>query len=296
VDEYKYYRASSTADAVKALSEAGEKALVLAGGTDLMVAVNHGRMDRGHTFVYIGDVPGLSGIAESKGALSIGSLVTAAQILESGLVREKASALWMAAKELAAPQVRNRATIGGNIGTASPSGDFIAALVALGAEAAIESGGKHVKVEDIPIGVKKTSLASNEIITGITIPLSDTKQGSAFVKVGKRKAMTISIANAAVWLALEADGKTVKDIRIAVGACAPTVVRAKSVEEALKGADISSLSGRPSPIAEGEIKPITDQRATAWYRREVVPVLIRRAVLKAAAIANGADPGEEAAE
>ena len=293
MEEYKYHRASSIADAVKAMNEAGEKAVVLAGGTDLMAAVNHGRSDRGHTFVYIGDVPGLAEITESNGVLTVGSLVTASQILESKLIREKASALWIAARDLAAPQIRNRATIGGNIGTASPSGDFITALIALDAEATIEGGGKQVKVEDIPIGVKKTSLAPNEIITGIAVPLFAAKQGSAFVKIGKRKAMTISIANAAVWLALEEDGRTVKDIRVAVGACAPTVKRIKSLEAVLTGADISSLATLSIQIMEDEIQPITDQRATAWYRREIVPVLIRRAAMKAAAIANGANPREE---
>ena len=296
MDEYKYYKAADIADAVKALNEAGGKAIVLAGGTDVMVDVNHGRLDRGYTFVYIGDVPGLSDISESGGVLEIGCLATASQILESSLVQKKASALWLAAKGLGGPQVRNRATIGGNIMTANPSGDFIPALIALGAEAKVESGGKRVKVEAIPTGVKKTSLASDEIITGIDVPLSGARQGSAFVKIGKRKAMTISVANAAVWVELDEGGETVKDVRIAVGCCAPTVVRIKSLEAALTGAAVASLPELSMQPAEGEIKPRTSKRATMWYRSEIVPVLIQRAVMKAVAIANGADPSEEVAE
>ena len=296
MEEYKYHRAADVGDAIKALDDAGGKGLVLAGGTDVMVDVNHGRLDRGHTFVYIGDIPGLADIAEQDGALRIGALATASQIIESGVVREKASALWLAAKELGGPQVRNRATIGGNIMTANPSGDFIPALIALGAEASIEAGGRRVKVEEIPVGVKKTSLSGNEIVTGFTLPPSAAKEGSAFVKIGKRKAMTISVVNAAAWVALDEAGETIKDIRIAVGCCGPVVVRIKSLETALVGAKVSSLKEQPMQPAAGEIQPRTSKRGTQWYRSEIVPVLIRRAVIKAASIANGADPCEEVVE
>ena len=296
MDEYNFYRAADVADAARALGEAGGKAIILAGGTDVMVDVNHGRLERGHAFVYIGDVPGLSDIAEAGGTLDIGCMATAANILESRAVREKAPALWMAAKGLGGPQVRNRATIGGNIGTANPSGDFIPALIALGAEATIESGGRRASVEGIPTGVKKTSLAPDEIITKVSIPLSGARQGSAFFKIGKRKAMTISVANAAAWVALDEKGETVEAVRIAVGCCGPTVLRVKSLEAALAGVPVASLPSLPMRPAEGETMPRTSKRATQWYRSEIVPVLIRRAVVKAAAIANGADPGEEVTE
>jgi carbon-monoxide dehydrogenase medium subunit len=291
LNSYTFVRAGTIDTALEAAKNAAGSALFLAGGTDLMVSINHGRLDRDRTLVYIGDIPEMKKISCEAGVLRIGSLVTAAALLESLPVKAQAAAVRMAAREMASPQVRNRATIGGNIAAASPSGDFITALIALGANVVLAGNGRRVPVEDVPIGVKRTSLGSGDMIERIEIQPSCGKESSAFVKIGKRKAMTISIANAACRLSLEADGTTIRDIRIAIGACAPTVVRAEALEAALKGKSVFA-AGSCIHLAAEAISPITDGRATKWYRNEIVPILVHRSIKTAAAIANGGDPDQ----
>ena len=166
--------------------------------------------------------------------------MTTAQLASSSLVGRYAMALQQAALESAGPQVRNRATIGGNIATASPAGDLISPLYALGATVAVagNDGPMQLEMSDVVIGVKKNGLAPDQIITGFIIPKKDEKTSSAFEKTGKRKAMTISSANAACQVTLSADQCTIADIRVVVGAVGPTVGIATQLEEALRGAEI----------------------------------------------------------
>jgi CO/xanthine dehydrogenase FAD-binding subunit len=274
----KYCRAGNTEEALNALRKGGEKSVILAGGTDLMVEINGGRTSRDKHVVYIGEISELKNITFIENEIRIGCLATATQIAESNNLFKYAPALTMAAYNMASQQVRNRATIGGNIGTASPSGDLITALVAMDAEAVvIGDGEKRIKVKDITTGVKRTCLTPNQMIKEIIIPKSDHLTSSAFMKIGKRKAMTISIANAACQLSLAEDMDTILDLKVAIGACAETVVRAKELEEALIGRSIEDVKNA-STLARQAISPITDQRATSWYRLEVVPSIVRRVI------------------
>ena len=281
-----YKKAHSIDDALAFLGEAGDSALILAGGTDVMAGLN-GKPSPDKTVIYIGDIPELKGIRETEESVRIGSLVTAAEIEDSDIVAKYAAALSEAAKESAGPQVRNRATIGGNIGTASPAGDLLCALFALNASVVI-AGSKSIRgISEVVTGVKKTSLKPGEFITEIIIPKMPAAYGSAFHKIGKRKAMTISIASAACAVSL-GSGDCIEDIRIAIGAAAPTVVRAAALEKLLKGSAFAESDiTEKSKLAADAISPITDQRATSWYRREVAPVLTAMAVMAAINAAKG---------
>ena len=279
-----YNKACNVEDALAMLRDAGDNALILAGGTDIMPDLNKFPVSE-KSVVYVGDIAELREIKETANEIRIGSLVTASQIESSKIVEKYAAALREAAMESAAPQVRNRATIGGNIATASPAGDMLCALYALNASIAIGNSGDIRKISDVVTGIKKTSLNPGDLITEIIIPKAAGTFGSAFLKIGKRKAMTISIACAACAVSLH-DGR-IEDVRVAIGSAAPTVVRATAMEDALKG-EIATESDidRKSKLAADAVSPITDQRATKWYRKEVAPVLAARAFLAAVSSAE----------
>lgn len=274
----KIINAGSVQEAVTELARATNARLV-AGGTDVLVSMNGHAAPEDLTMVSICGIAELGGIVETEEAIEIGALVTDAKIIESELLKEKAYAIWYAAHESAGPQVRNRATVGGNIGTASPAADVVCALEALDAEATIvsSSGERKAKVADIIVGVKKTGLAKDEMITKLTV-----KKGwnSGFVKQGKRSAVAISVVNAAA--AVKMNGDIIEDIRVVIGSAAITHVRAAELEEALKGKayqadEIKKIAKEVSyPVS-----PITDTRAPGWYREKLIPVLAGRAVTEA---------------
>ncbi len=269
--------ASSVQEAVSLLQEAAN-GRILAGGTDVMVQLNGRAIPDDLTLVHIGDIAQLRHITETESELKIGALTTDTMLIESEVVKKYAYALWKAAYESAGPQVRNRATVGGNICTASPAADVVCALEALDATASIvgPEGERQAKLCDIITGPKQLSLAKGEIITELSFP----KAASAFEKIGKRRSMTISIANAAA--AVELDGDTISAIRVVIGAAAPTHVRAAEIEAALTGAKVdAALIEEKSKLAVNCIKPLTDQRAPQWYRMEVVPVMVARAIMAA---------------
>lgn len=277
-----YCKATSLEHALELLASCNGIPRILAGGTDVMVAMNSKPADPDTSIIYIGDIESLKDIREDGAFLRIGALVTASQLAGSPLVEKYATALGQAAADSAGPQVRNRATIGGNIATASPAGDLICALFALGAELIIQKRGGVVTrpIDEVVTGVKKTALQPDEMIAEIRVPKTHAPHASAFSKMGKRKAMTISIANAACSVELS-DG-LIADIRIAVGAAAPTVIRVPMVEAALRGkpAEEAVIRSAARQAAQA-IAPITDQRATKWYRMEVVPVMVANTIRKA---------------
>ncbi|MBP1627488.1 MAG: hypothetical protein H6Q00_1963 [Holophagaceae bacterium] len=279
-----YLKANTVEDAVGKLHGAGDNAVILAGGTDLLVGFNSHSVDPSTTIVYIGEIETIKAIKETEAELLVGSMVTTTQLAESPVIGRYAGALQQAAQESAGPQVRNRATIGGNIATASPAGDLITALYALDASVTVvgTSGSVRMKIGEIITGVKRTSLSKDQMITEIIIPKKSPGSESAFEKIGKRKAMTISAASAACQVTLSKDQKSIAEIKVAVGAAAPTVVFAHGVEDALRGRAIDDqLVKDVSKLAAEVINPITDQRATKWYRQEVVPVLVYNTIMKA---------------
>jgi len=278
--DFKYFAPTSPEEAVGLLREHAGKAHVLAGGTDLLI-----RMKRGEwvppVVVSLKKVSGLRGIERRNGALWIGPLTTMAEIVRSETVAEVAPVLPEAAATVGSVQVRNLATVGGNICNAAPSADTAPPLLVLDAEVEIlgPGGERRLPVSGFFTGPGETALAPGEIVTGIRIPVREGWR-AAYRKVEHREAMDISVAGVAAAV-LPAQGKAVppvwKEVRVALGAVAPTPFRATEVEEMLQGRPVTEdLIGRAAEAAEAAAKPIGDVRGPAWYRRHLLRVLTRR--------------------
>jgi CO/xanthine dehydrogenase FAD-binding subunit len=273
-------------DEAVAVLDAHPDALVLAGGTDLMVEVNeaHRRVADGATIVAVGRLPELRTWTHDPAArtLTIGAGVTYTELAEpplAGLV----PALAQASRTVGSPQIRNAATLGGNLATCSPAGDGLPVLAALDATVHLAGprGRRDLAVHEFMVGVKRTALAPAELITAVTVPLLDGWQG--YAKVGVRNAMVIAIAG--VCVAVDRAGRSV---RIALGSVAPTIVRATDAEQLAAGAvdwsantlDEASID-RAGALAAHASRPIDDHRSTAAYRRHAVAVLTRRLLARA---------------
>jgi CO/xanthine dehydrogenase FAD-binding subunit len=272
-------------DAVAALGQ-HPAALVLAGGTDLMVEVNEARRRlTGHeTVLAVGRLPELRTWRHDPVAATVrlGAGVTYAE-LESEPLASLLPALAQAARTVGSPQIRNAATIGGNLATCSPAGDGLPVLAALDADVELTGprGPRTMPVGAFMTGVKRTDLRPGELISAVTVRVLDGWQG--YAKVGVRNAMVIAIAGAC--LAVDRPTRT---IRIALGSVAPTIVRAPEAEAFAAGAvDWSAgavdgaAAARFGELAAAASRPIDDHRATAAYRRRAVEVLARRLLHRA---------------
>lgn len=216
-------------------------------------------------------------IVEEEGGLRIGALATASDIVGNNYIRENYPVLHQAASKLACTQIRNVATLGGNICNVSPSGDMTAALIALKATCHIVdcNGGERTQLlSDLIIGLKKTTLTKSEIIKNITIPKnSGTSIKSGYEKVGSRKSMEIAIVSLGYHLQLDGDG-TITDAGVSCGAVAPTIPFTASACEFIIGKNINDISdGDKEEFANKVMEyasPISDVRASDWYRKEVL--------------------------
>lgn len=257
--------------------DARPDAHLLAGGTDFMVEVNFGHR-RPPAVVSLRRLPELQGYEIGPDEVDIGAGVTW-RTIERELAGEL-PALAAAARTVGSPQMRNAATIGGNLGTASPAGDGLPVLLAAGAAVVLagRDGERTVPVAEFVTGVKRTVLRPGEIITRVRVPRLAGPQ--EFLKVGTRNAMVISICCAAVLV--DRAGRTV---RIGLGSVAPTPVRAPDAESWIAGQiDWAALSAPPAAVARfGElvrdaVRPISDHRGTAAYRSHAVQVIATRAL------------------
>jgi len=279
---FSYVKAPDLPAALSILDQKRDKACPVAGGTNVMVDIRAGKLND-LTLVGIGDIAALRGIRQKQDKIIVGSLATISELAGSALLAAQAPALYMAANVFADTVTRNSATIGGNIAYASPAADTAPALLALKAEVLIASAGgeRRVNIAEFFSGVNKTVLAPQELIIAIEFAPCPT---SAFYKIGLRNAMAISVATAACAVQL-ARGGVIGDCAIALGSVAPTPVRAYTVEKQLIGLkpDQRALAIVLAAL-EGEISPIDDIRASAAYRRQVAPVLVKRALFKACGI------------
>jgi xanthine dehydrogenase small subunit len=273
------YRPRRLDDALELLAQRALEARPLAGGTDILVEAKDGRVARG-ALLDVSAVEEMRGIEERGDALWIGAAATHTEILESALVARYAPALPAACAVVGGPQIRNRGTLGGNLANASPAADTVPPLFA--ADAVLElvsvSARREVPVTQMFTGPRRSVLARDELIVGVRIPRRDGVR-AAFLRLGQRQAQAISKVSVAVALAFA--GGRPSWARVALGAVAPTVVRARRAEQAL-------LEGGPLALARArklvmeEIAPIDDLRSTREYRREMAGVLFERAVRRAA--------------
>jgi CO/xanthine dehydrogenase FAD-binding subunit len=259
-------------------------ATLLGGGTDLMVEINDGHRRPSGAVIALNRITELrSWRHDPVGAtVTIGAAVTYSELMAEPLA-SLLPALAEASRTVGSPQIRNAGTLGGNLGTCSPAGDGLPVLAALEAlvEIAGPAGRRSLPVREFMLGVKRTALAPDEMITAITVPVVEGWQG--YAKVGVRNAMVIAVASAS----LVVDQKHRK-VRMALGSVGPTVLRCPDAEEQLAEAlDWSSLAAgdealrRFSELVGEASSPITDHRATAEYRRHAVGVLARRLARRA---------------
>ena len=240
------------------------EAVPVAGGTDLMVELNAGRR-RPPALLDLSRIDELKTWWRDDGTVFVGAGVTFARIADSlGAL----PALVQAARSIGSAQIRRRATIGGNVATASPAGDAIAVLAAYDADIVVARTGltRRVPCHEFCTGPKRTSLAPDELITGVQWRVANGPE--SFAKVGLRGAMVIAIASACIQL--DGDGR----VRLALGSVAPTVIRASEAEAYAAAHDDPIGFGR---LAARDARPIDDLRASAAYRRHAVEVLARRA-------------------
>ncbi len=277
--EFEYYEPRTLRELVELLDKLGPSAKILAGGTDLLVQIKQRAIEPKY-IVNIKKIKELDFIEDRGGYLAIGAAVKLRAIEKNALIAERFTALHEAVKAMAGVQIRNMATIGGNLCNASPAADTAPPLMVFDAELKIVGPGyeKVVPITEFFKGPKKTVLKYNEVLAEIRIPYPKPPTGSAFIKIA-RTAMDLAKVNVAVALRVDEDDY-IRWIRVALGSVAPTPVRAKSVEEALIDKKFSEeLIRKASKLVVNDISPITDIRSTAEYRREVSKVIVRDALL-----------------
>lgn len=252
----------------------------VAGGTDLMVRIrNASRAERPPALISLRGVKELDGIdTEDDGETTrIGALTPIADLLRSPLLRERYPALVEAASKLGSPQIRNAATIGGNLCNASPCADTAPPLLVYEARARLESatGTRELPLEDLFLGPGETPLGPDEVLTRIMLDPPDPSARALFLKKGR---VRMDLAQASVAMLLVLDRKRCTKARLAAGSVAPTPVRLKPVEELLEGDELTeALLAEAQQLAARTVAPITDLRSTEEYRRQIVGVYVKRA-------------------
>lgn len=278
---FEYFKPRSVHNALSLLEKMREEAKVIAGGTEVVIYLKSRQISPKY-LIDIGDLKELEFIKEDDGFLRVGPLTTHHALGKSSLIQKRAYILGEAANQIGTVQVRNMGTIGGNLVNASPAADTATPLLALGASLKLMrfSGERVVPIDGFFVHVKKTILQSNELLTEIQVPNKPPKTSVAFMKVGRRAAHDLSIVNVAT--AITVDEGVCKNIRIALGSVAPTPIRAKKAEDFLKEKTLEKATiKKASEIASEEIHPISDVRASAYYRKEISKVLVRLTVQKA---------------
>jgi len=282
LSDLNYWEPGNLLEAVSILANLGDQVRPLAGGTDLLVKMKKGPINwRG--IVNIKGLTELKGINYEGLTITIGALTQISSLIENPLVRIHFPVLVEAARSLGTPQVRNLATIGGNLCNASPAADV--ALVLLMYEARLliigPSGSRKVPVQEFYVGPSQTVLQQGELLTAIEMDLPPLNSKGVFYKHGKRKSHEIALVNVAVLLTPQPGTKQIR-ARIAVGAVASTPLRIKDAEDSLTDS-LATLSAfeQAAELAKQAVNPIDDVRSTASYRKQMVGVLTRRALVEA---------------
>ncbi len=277
------YQPRSVAAAVELLARFGAQARIVAGGTDVLVELQRG-VKPAATLIDVSALAELRYVRGDDGFIAIGGLATHNDVLASGLCRGRALPLVQACMEVGAPQIRTRATVAGNLITASPANDTIVALVAMGAELVLASarGERRIAIEDFFTGFRATAMRPDELLREIRVRPLGASQRGVFLKLGLRRAQAISVISLAAIADVHAE--RAEAVRIALGCLAPTVVRATNTEALLNGAqlDEATIAQACRRIAD-DVSPIDDVRGSAAYRHVALSALLERALQRIAA-------------
>jgi CO/xanthine dehydrogenase FAD-binding subunit len=279
-----FHQPDTLDECLSLLNQHGSDAAVLAGGTDLLVNMKKGLIKPG-VLVSLSHIDELQQISIHRdcGRLCLGSMATMDRIASHEATRQGFGILTQAAQTLGSPLIRSRATIGGNLVTARPAADSHGPLICLGARIRLEgpSGSREVAAEDFFAGPGESVRKPDELLTRITIDRAPPRSGGAYLKYGIRKTLEIAVVNVGVFLNMAENG-TVARARVALGAVGPKTIRSSGAEECLIGSPPDEKTvKRAAEAAAVQCQPISDIRGSAEYRRILVAVLTRRAILEA---------------
>jgi len=283
-----FITATSVNEVLDLLAKHGKDARVVNGGTDLLIEIER-KVRTPSVVIDVSRIRGLDEIRFEDDTFHLGAGVTHNQVVGSQLLRERAYPLARACWEIGAPQIRNRGTIAGNLITASPANDTIPPLRAMGAWVTLQSkarGKRDVELDEFMRGVRKTALEPDEMLTEISFPaLKDaSRERGTFIKLGLRRAQAMSVVNVAIVLGFEKSKignrqSAIESAWITLGSVAPTIVAAASAQEFLIGKTLDEATiDEAARLAMSAAQPIDDIRGTAEYRREMVRVLVSRAL------------------
>ena len=283
---FEFFEPESLDETLQLLSECGTRCRPLAGGVDLVHKMRLRRI-LPQFVVSLQRIPGLNYAEVGVTGLRIGALATIRSLELSESVRNEYNVLWEAVRSIATVQIKTMGTAVGNICAATPASDVVPPLAVLGATLRIVSSGRGrvIPIEDFFLGPGWTVLEPSEIVVEVSVPKLGPKEGGAFFKIAKTNC-DIAKVNVAAWVSIS-ENRCV-DVRIALGSVAPTVIRATKSEEMLQGEELEEkIFVAAAEVASEHARPITDIRSTLEYRKEMIKVLVRDALRKAAERANG---------
>ncbi len=275
---FDFHEPTSLGEACEILSTFGPKAKLMAGGTDLMVNMKKKILAPEH-IVSLAKINAMHGIEEKNGRILIGARYTVTELTVDPLVAEKLGALRSGAIALGSPLVRNRATIGGNIGSARPAADLPPSLIAYKATVMLEStqGQREIPLNNFFKGPGFTDLQPQEVLTHISVPIPKGGEGAAYINMGVRKTCDCNVVTVASFIALDPGDGRIKEARIVMGSVGPTPLRAISAETMLVGQKPDeNLFRKAGEAARQDCTPIDDFRGQASYRKAMVGVLTKR--------------------
>ena len=285
---FSYFDPATVSEAVEILAKEGSGAYPLAGGTDLLVRRKRGDVSAA-TFVNLKRLTELAGIQTLQGWVRIGALTTIAELEQSSTIQGYFPVLAEAAGKLGSPSIRNLGTMGGNIGRASPASDLAPSLIVLKARLIVQGpmGKKECDIERFFRGPGATVLSPGEIITSFLVPEMATRSAGAYEKLGRRDEMDCALVGAAAVVTLASSNVELKDARVSLASVGPTPLRARRAEEVLLSGCLNPQRLKQAAAAAAdECMPISDMRASATYRRDMVRVLLGRALERAIASAR----------
>lgn len=286
LSKFKFLSPSSLEEALNFLGQHGDRAKVIAGGTDLIVQMKS-KLVAPESVINLLQIPELTGIEQKGKWLRLGALVKHAALESSPLIQNGWGILAAAAHKVGSPQIRNRGTVGGNLCQASPAADTAPPLLVMAAEVVLASqkGERRIPLDSLFIEPGLTVLAQDEILKEILVPEAPPGSVGAYLKLGRRKSLDLALTSVAVLLSLDASQKVCRRARVALGAVSPTPVRARETEKFLEGKKLEEgVIREAGERAQKECRPISDLRASAEYRQEMVKVLVERAIKKSLGI------------
>ncbi len=285
MEEFEYLIPKNLPEALALKSRGGPGACFVAGGTDVQVLRRAGRLHC-QSLISLRRLAELKEIAQEGDTILLGAGATLSELLENELVRENLPILCDALEVMGCTQMRNLATLGGNVMSAVASGDTLPPLLCLEASCLLVSprDRRRVPITRMFTGPRATAARPEEILLALEVPRPAPRQYGAFIKLGRRAALDLAVVSLAALVSLDPEGRALEEVRLAAGAVGPTPLRLPGAEEILRGAAPEpEVLARAAAAAQEECSPWDDVRASRWYRREMIGVWLPRVVAKALA-------------